>query len=99
LDSPESYRYNNDTVQFHFYLKITDEEEILYWTSFGHLEENWTGAPSKLCLLGYAQGIQLMTRNDFKSGKQVKENGYIRLFELEVLPKIVYFLKHPVESK
>lgn len=101
LSSPESKRINADSVQFHFYLK-TSTNELLYWTSFIGLEENWKvtkyeyGVACELALIGFKlDNSGWKTFENFKNKKRIKNDPCIKLFESEILSKIIYFLEHP----
>lgn len=99
LGSPESRRVNADTVQFHFYVKTNEGDEILFWTGFVGLAENWNtlkyeyGASCELALIGYKKndGI-LVIHEKFKNQRAIKKDINIKIFESEILPKIQEYL-------
>jgi hypothetical protein len=105
LSSPESRRFNADTVQFHFYVKTITGDEILFWTAFVGLEENWNtlkyeyGISCELGLRGYEKNEEgLLIHEDFKNEKAIKKDPYIKLFETEILPKIQGYLVNPCNA-
>lgn len=93
LSDPESRRVNADTVQFHFYVKTNEGDEILYWTRLSGLQENWISKPSELALKGYKKNSEkLLIHEDFKNERVIKKDINIKIFESEILPKLQEYL-------
>jgi len=92
LNTPESRKFNADTVQFHFYIKTSSGDEVFYWTAFPGLGDDWKGKPSELGLRGYKLNEgKLLLQKDLKK-KQIRKDKYIALFETEIYSKINKFL-------
>ena len=91
LSTPESRAINADSIQFHFYLKSTSGEDILYWTRFTYsdVKTDWTNIPCELSLRGFEKNFKGMnTEKDFGTFKSVRNTEEFKLFEKEILPKI-----------
>ncbi|HBX49744.1 MAG TPA: hypothetical protein DEH02_01595 [Bacteroidales bacterium] len=99
LSTPDSRRFNADTVQFHFYIKTESGREILFWTRFRGLEEEWLSKAPELALIGYKEKKGLQTNSDFGIFRPIWADKNVKLFQKEILPKIEYLLKHPTECK
>ena len=102
LYTPESRAMNADTVQFHFYIKTENGNEVLFWLGFSYYDiiKEWEDKPSELVLIGYRENENGMkTQKDFGIFKPIRFDKKIKLFEKEILPKIKYFLEHPEECK
>lgn len=80
LNTPESRKWNSDTVNFHFILKNTDSVKVFYWSRFVGLQEDWN---AKYCMI-ILKEYKVLDENP----KRINQSKALKMFEEQILTKL-----------
>jgi hypothetical protein len=84
LDTPDSRKWNSDTVNFHFVLTNLDSVKVFFWTRFVGLQEDWNNKDCKLILKEY----EILDENP----KRINQSKVLKMFEEQILSKLPGFV-------